>query len=136
MLLLPVTDVSTTSLVIYLQSQSALYHVIRLWRWLLRRLSKRQSLLTTTVLFRITFTQTIKLNLLLKRARGLTLWYGFEQSQILDFIHGSALKAVFCCCCCCFFFFWGGEGGSVISSDNWEHVGLVDKRYTFFNTYK
>ena len=33
--------------------------------WLPRRLSKRQSLSTTTVLFRTTFTRTIKLNLLL-----------------------------------------------------------------------
>ena len=37
-----------------------------LWRWLPHRLSKRQSVPTTTVLFRTTFTRTIKLNLLLK----------------------------------------------------------------------
>ena len=37
-----------------------------IWRWLPHRLSKRQSLSTTTVLFRTTFTRTIKLNLLLK----------------------------------------------------------------------
>ena len=36
-----------------------------LWRWLPQRLSKRQSLSTTTVLFRTTFTWTIKFNLLL-----------------------------------------------------------------------
>ena len=35
-----------------------------LWRWLPHRLSKRQSVSTTTVLFRTTFTRTIKLNLL------------------------------------------------------------------------
>ena len=35
-----------------------------LWRWVPHRLSKRQSLSTTTVLFRTTFTRTIKLNLL------------------------------------------------------------------------
>ena len=35
------------------------------WRWLPHRLSKRQSLPTKTVLFRTTFTRTIKLNLLL-----------------------------------------------------------------------
>ena len=35
------------------------------WRWLPHSLSKRQSLSTTTVLFRTTFTRTIKLNLLL-----------------------------------------------------------------------
>ena len=39
---------------------------IVVWRWLPHRLSKRQSLLTTTVLFRTTFARTIKLNLLLK----------------------------------------------------------------------
>ena len=38
--------------------------------------------------------------------------------------------------CFLFSFFFFGGGGAVISSDNWEHVGLVDKRYTFFNTYK
>ena len=42
----------------------------RLWRWLLHRLLKRQSLSTTTVLFRTTFTRTIKLNLLLKWLLG------------------------------------------------------------------
>ena len=36
-----------------------------LWRWQPHRLSKRQSLSTTTVPFRTTFTRTIKLNLLL-----------------------------------------------------------------------
>ena len=41
------------------------YNSLWLWRWLLRRLSKRQSLSTKTVLFRITFTRMIKLNLLL-----------------------------------------------------------------------
>ena len=35
-----------------------------LWRWVPHRLSKRQSLSTTTVLFRTSFTRTIKLNLL------------------------------------------------------------------------
>ena len=44
-----------------------------LWRWLPHRLSKRQSLPTTTVLFRTTFTQTIKLNLLLKWVLGSNL---------------------------------------------------------------
>ena len=42
------------------------YNSLWLWRWLLHRLSKRQSLSTTTVLLRTTFTWTIKLNLLLK----------------------------------------------------------------------
>ena len=37
-----------------------------LWRWLPHRLSKCQSLSTTTILFRIKFTRTIRLNLLLK----------------------------------------------------------------------
>ena len=40
------------------------YNSLWLWRWLPHRLSKRQSLPTTTVLFRTTFTRTIKLNLL------------------------------------------------------------------------
>ena len=44
-----------------------------LWRWLPHRLSKRQSLPTTTVLFRTTFTRTIKLNLLLKWLLGSNL---------------------------------------------------------------
>ena len=39
-----------------------------LWRWLPHRLSKRQLLSATTVLFRTTFTCTIKLNLLLKHS--------------------------------------------------------------------
>ena len=43
----------------------AWYNSLWLWRWLLHRLSKRQSLSKTTVLFRTTFTPTIKLNLLL-----------------------------------------------------------------------
>ena len=41
------------------------YNSLWLWRWLPHRLSKRQSLSTTTVLFRTTFTQTIILNLLI-----------------------------------------------------------------------
>ena len=45
----------------------------RLWRWLPHRLSKRQSLSTTTVLFRTTFTRTIKLNLFLKWLLGSNL---------------------------------------------------------------
>ena len=74
----------------HLQSQSELYHVswwyytlvidligqlhsLWIWRWLLHRLSKRQSLSTTTVLFRTTFTQTIKLNLLLRWLLGSNL---------------------------------------------------------------
>ena len=42
------------------------YNSLWLWRWLPHRLSKRQSLSTTTVLFRTTITRTIKLNLLLR----------------------------------------------------------------------
>ena len=42
------------------------YNSLWLWRWLPHRLSKRQSLSTTTVVFRTTFTRTIKLNLLEK----------------------------------------------------------------------
>ena len=43
------------------------YNSLWLWRWLLHRLSKHQSLSTTTVLFRTTFTPTITLDLLLNR---------------------------------------------------------------------
>ena len=43
------------------------------WRWLPDRLSKRQSLSTTKVLFRTFFTRTIKLNLLLKWLLGSNL---------------------------------------------------------------
>ena len=49
------------------------YNSLWLWRWLPHRLSKRQSLSTTTVLFRTTFTRTIKLNLLLKWLLGSNL---------------------------------------------------------------
>ena len=41
------------------------YNSLWLWRWLPHRLSKRQSLSTTTVLFRTMFTRMINLNLLL-----------------------------------------------------------------------
>ena len=41
------------------------YNSLWRWRWLLHRLSKRQSL-STTVLFRTTFTRTIILNVLMK----------------------------------------------------------------------
>ena len=44
-----------------------------LWRWLQHRLSKRQSPSTTTVLFRTTFTRTIKINPLLKWLLGSNL---------------------------------------------------------------
>ena len=46
-----------------LYHQLTWYNSLSLWRWLPHRLSKRQSLSTTTVLFRTTFTRTIKLNL-------------------------------------------------------------------------
>ena len=46
-----------------LYPQLTWYNSLWLWRWLPHRLSKRQSLSTTTVLFRATFTLTIKLNL-------------------------------------------------------------------------
>ena len=51
---------------IILHHQLMWYNSLWLWRWLPHRLSKSQSLSTTTVLFRTTFTRTIKLNLLLK----------------------------------------------------------------------
>ena len=55
------------------------YNSLWLWRWLPHRLSKRQSLSTTTVLFRTTFTQTIKLNLLLNSSS--VLWI-FQKSHL------------------------------------------------------
>ena len=58
------------------------------------RLSKRQSLSTTTVLFRTMFTRTIKLNLLLKMTPGfkpftiyiLLLWYSSCSSCISNYM--------------------------------------------------
>ena len=50
-----------------------LFESLWLWRWQPHRLSKRQSLSTTTVLFRTTFTRTIKLNQLLKWLLGTNL---------------------------------------------------------------
>ena len=55
------------------------YNSLWLWRWLPHRLSKHQSLSTTTVLFRTTFTQTIKLNLLLNSSS--VLWI-FQKSHL------------------------------------------------------
>ena len=55
------------------------YNSLWLWRWLPHRLSKRQSLSKTTVLFRTTFTQTIKLNLLLNSSS--VLWI-FQKSHL------------------------------------------------------
>ena len=64
------------------------YNSLWLWRWLSHRLSKCQSLSTTTVLFRTTFDRTIKLNLLSK-------WFlGSNLSQFYD--RYSWLKAVVC----------------------------------------
>ena len=59
--------------------QRTWYNSLWLWRWLPHRLSKRQSLSTTTVLFRTTFTQTIKLNLLLNSSS--VLWI-FQKSHL------------------------------------------------------
>ena len=53
-----------------------------LWRWLPHRLSKRQSLWTTTVLFRTTFIRTIKLNLLLKWLLGSNLSQHIQYNTI------------------------------------------------------
>ena len=50
------------------------YCSLSVWRWLPHRLSKRQSLSTTTVLFRTTFTRTIKLNLLNQLMWYTSLW--------------------------------------------------------------
>ena len=55
----------------HLQSQKMT--TVQVWRWLPHRLSKSQSMSTTTVLFRTTFTQTIKRNLLLKWLLGSNL---------------------------------------------------------------
>ena len=48
-------------------------HWLWRWSWLPHRLSKRQSLSTTTVLFRTTLTRTIILNLLIKWILGSNL---------------------------------------------------------------
>ena len=50
--------INTLSMIVRVSSLS-------LWGWLPHRLSKRQSLTTSTVLFRTTFTRTIILNLLM-----------------------------------------------------------------------
>ena len=59
-----------------------------LWRWLPHGLSKRQSLSTTTVLFRTKFTRTVKLNLLLKYLSDIR--QNFEKSHYL--LHFSYLR--------------------------------------------
>ena len=70
-----------------------------LWRWLQHRLSKRQSLSTTTVLFRTTFTRTNKLNPLLKWLLGSNLsqnvWCCWQQ-QVVTFAHASSLLGRTC----------------------------------------
>ena len=53
--------------------QLTCYNSLWLWRRLPHRLSKRQSLSTTTAWFRTTFPRTIKLNLLLKWLLGSNL---------------------------------------------------------------
>ena len=59
------TYCSLTVLQFVFVHQLTWYNSLWLWRWLPHRLSKRQSLSTTIVLFRTTFTVAIKLNLLL-----------------------------------------------------------------------
>ena len=59
-----------------------IYCQLWLWRWLPHGLSNRQSLTTTTVLFRTTFTWTIILNLLMKWLRGSNL----SQSYLLCYL--------------------------------------------------
>ena len=63
-------DILLITLLLY--HQLTWYNSLWLWRWLPHRLLKRQSL-STTVLFRTTFTQMIKLNLLLKWLLGSNL---------------------------------------------------------------
>ena len=94
-----------------------------LWRWLPHRLSKRQSLSTTTVLFRTTFTRTINLNLLLKwllgsnlsqwcftshesqtsesavRRRGPTVFRPYPRRTVCRCHYKAALKDPECCSC-------------------------------------
>ena len=62
---------------------TAWHNSLWLWRWLPHRLSKRQSLSTTTVLFRTTFTQMIKLNPLLKWLLGSNPFTNLKQFSVL-----------------------------------------------------
>ena len=86
--------VSRQLMVLYSSYQTPEYNTINwrdttqlwLWRWLPHRLSKRQSLSTTTVLFRTMFTRRIKLNLLLKWLLGSNL----SQSNTLSYAHFSS----------------------------------------------
>ena len=79
------------------------YNTLSLWRWLLHSLSKRQSLPTTTVLFRTTFTRTIILSLLRKWLLGSNLsqqTFFIEQIKCTCLLHvtGENWEDLHWCC--------------------------------------
>ena len=66
------------------------------WRWLLHRLSKHQSLSTTTVLFRTTFTQTLILNQLTFCSIYILCWRWDLQDVVCIWFQISSDKINFC----------------------------------------
>ena len=67
-----------------------------LWRWLLHRLSQHQSLSTTTVLFRTTFTQTLILNQLTFCSIYILCWRWDLQDAVCIWYKISSDKINFC----------------------------------------
>ena len=72
------------------------YNSFWLWRWLLHRLSKHQSLSTTTVLFRTTFTQTLILNQLTFCRIYILCWRWDLQDVVCIWFKISSDKINFC----------------------------------------
>ena len=72
------------------------YNSFWLWRWLLHRLSKHQSLSTTTVLFRTTFTQTLILNQLTFCSIYILCWRWDLQDAVCIWFKISSDKINFC----------------------------------------
>ena len=72
------------------------YNSFWLWRWLLHRLSKHQSLSTTTVLLRTTFTQTLLLNQLTFCSIYILCWRWDLQDAVCIWYKISSDKINFC----------------------------------------
>ena len=98
-----------------------LFGSLWLWGWLPHRLSKRQSLSTTTVLFRTTFTWTIKLNLLLKWLLGTNL-----SQKILSLYESLAISLFLSC-----FFGHPRSFLGVRRHDTWYKDSNVKKSYRY-----
>ena len=76
------------------------YNSLWVWRWLPHRFSKRQSMSTTTVLFRTTFTRTIILNLLMKWLLGSNLSqldFSFTTTRFYFFVYFKFLYFPWAC---------------------------------------